>query len=472
MQNPQLYNGGDSGATPWDKLTAYVNKRDNIIISSMNNVRAGAVAPVAADLPLGKYTVWNNNGTVGIYYNTTGTVQSFSTGGGGTPGGSTTQVQYNNAGTFGGISGATTNGTVLTLVAPVLGTPTSGTLTNCTGLPISTGVAGLAAGVAAFLATPSSTNLITAVTDETGTGALVFATSPALVTPTLGVASATTVNKITITAPATSATLTLAQGSSLVTSGANSITFTSTGPTTVTLPTSGTLLAANQTITLSGDVSGSGTTAITTAIGANKVTLGMHATMAPGTVIGQSGTTTATPLAVTVPVLIASGTASAQATLDINLSTFNGLYLKYAVELYGFQPVTTGTTFRVQVSVDGTTFDGAASNYGWNLNFTMDSNALNGPLTNAADTAIQLTGTSGVGNGAAVAYNGTIQIFNPSVATLNPTVMFDSVYNNGTTNFRAVGNGTRLTTQLTKGIRLLFSSGNISTGKYRVYGYV
>lgn len=51
------------------------------------------------------------------------------------PGGNTTEVQYNNAGALGGITGATTNGTTLTLVAPVLGTPASGTLTNCTGLP-------------------------------------------------------------------------------------------------------------------------------------------------------------------------------------------------------------------------------------------------------------------------------------------------------------------------------------------------
>lgn len=55
--------------------------------------------------------------------------------GGTSPGGSNTQVQYNNAGAFGGITGATTNGTALTLVAPVLGTPASGTLTNCTGFP-------------------------------------------------------------------------------------------------------------------------------------------------------------------------------------------------------------------------------------------------------------------------------------------------------------------------------------------------
>ena len=67
-----------------------------------------------------------------------------------------------------------------------LGTPSSATLTNATGLPIGTGVSGLGTGVATFLGTPSSANLIAAVTDETGTGSLVFATSPTLVTPALG----------------------------------------------------------------------------------------------------------------------------------------------------------------------------------------------------------------------------------------------------------------------------------------------
>jgi hypothetical protein len=80
-----------------------------------------------------------------------------------------------------------------TLTTPILGTPQSGTLTNCTGLPVSTGISGLGTGVATFLATPSSANLATAVTGETGSGALVFATSPTLVTPVLGVATATSV---------------------------------------------------------------------------------------------------------------------------------------------------------------------------------------------------------------------------------------------------------------------------------------
>jgi len=78
-----------------------------------------------------------------------------------------------------------------TLVTPALGTPSSGTLTSCTGLPISTGVSGLGSGVAAFLATPSSANLATALTDETGSGALVFANTPTLVTPNIGAATGT-----------------------------------------------------------------------------------------------------------------------------------------------------------------------------------------------------------------------------------------------------------------------------------------
>jgi hypothetical protein len=65
---------------------------------------------------------------------------------------------------------------------PVLGTPTSGTLTNCTGLPVSTGISGLGTGVATALAAGVS-----------GSGNILLVTSPVMVTPTLGVASATSI---------------------------------------------------------------------------------------------------------------------------------------------------------------------------------------------------------------------------------------------------------------------------------------
>ncbi len=130
-----------------------------------------------------------------------------------------------------------------TLFTPALGTPASGVLTNATGLPIATGVSGLGTGVAAFLGTPSSANLAAALTDETGTGAAVFATSPTLVTPALGVASATSINKVTITAPATSATITIADGKTF--QSTSSLALAGTDGTTMTFPSvSSTIMAA------------------------------------------------------------------------------------------------------------------------------------------------------------------------------------------------------------------------------------
>ena len=84
----------------------------------------------------------------------------------------------------------------------------------------------------------------------TGSGNLVRDTSPTLVTPTLGVATATTVNKVTITAPATGSTLTIADGKTATVN--NSLTLAGTDATTMTFPsTSQTVvgLTATQTLT-------------------------------------------------------------------------------------------------------------------------------------------------------------------------------------------------------------------------------
>jgi hypothetical protein len=105
-----------------------------------------------------------------------------------------------------------------------LGTPSSGTLSSCSGLPIG-GVTGLGTGVATFLATPSSANLATAVTDETGSGSLVFGTSPTLSNPTI-----TGYTETTVTANTGSAyTINIANGTLQI--------LTLTGNCTYTFPT-------------------------------------------------------------------------------------------------------------------------------------------------------------------------------------------------------------------------------------------
>ena len=85
--------------------------------------------------------------------------------------------------------------------------------------------------------TTTSAQLATAISDETGTGVVVFSNTPTLVTPVLGAATATSINGLTISS--STGTLTIANGKTLTAS--NTLTFTGTDTSSVAFGSGGTV---------------------------------------------------------------------------------------------------------------------------------------------------------------------------------------------------------------------------------------
>ena len=245
-----------------------------------------------------------------------------------------------------------------TLVAPALGTPVSGVATNLTGT-----AAGLTAGnvtTNANLTGPiASVGNLTSISAQTGAGTtFVVQTSPTLITPVLGVATATSINKIAITAPASGATLTIADGKTLTANA--SLTLAGTDSTTMTFPSTTATIArtdAAQTFTgvqtFSTPIATGSVATMTATVGGGVPTppnnttdfLRGDGTFAPagGSAYTQVGSTSASGSAVVFSSLssedfiiyisgasIAAGTAQ----LSIDISTDNGsTYVTAAVSI-------------------------------------------------------------------------------------------------------------------------------------------
>ena len=233
-------------------------------------------------------------------------------------------------------------------------------VTNTTVTPAVGSITGLGTGVATWLATPSSANLAAAVSDETGSGSLVFATSPTLVTPILGTPTSGNFSTGTFTWPTfnQNTTGTAAKATNLAGGAAGSVPYQSAADTTTFLatgtngqvltlasgvpswatPTTGTVTSVGGTgtvngITLTGTVTTSGNLTLGGTLGSiansqltnSSITFGATAAALGTTVSGFNavtiGATTASTGAFTV--LSTSSTTSTTPVLGYNASNTN-----------------------------------------------------------------------------------------------------------------------------------------------------
>ena len=207
---------------------------------------------------------------------------------------------------------------------------------NTTITPAVGSITGLGTGVATWLATPSSANLLAAVTDETGTGSLVFATSPTLVTPILGTPQSGDFSSGTFTWP------TFNQN-------------TTGNAATATLATTATNLAGGATGSLPYQ-SAAATTAMLAA-GSNGQVLTLAsgvpswATPTTGTVTSVSGTGTVSGISLSGTVT-SSGSLTLGGTLDLSAPPAIGGTTANTI---------TGTTITANTKFVGPYFDAANS---------------------------------------------------------------------------------------------------------------
>ena len=173
------------------------------------------------------------------------------------------------------LTNKTISGSSNTITNVSLSTGVTGTLPVANG---GTGITSFGTGIATFLGTPSSANLAAALTDEAGSGTVAFTTSPSFTTPDIGVATATSVNGTTIPSSKTLVVTTdklnvLAATSSSELAGiisdetgTGALVFANT-PTLVT-PNIG--AATGTSLVLSGDLTVNGTT---TTINSTEITI-------------------------------------------------------------------------------------------------------------------------------------------------------------------------------------------------------
>lgn len=170
-------------------------------------------------------------------------------------------------------------------------------------------------------------------------------------------------------------------------------------------------------------------------------------------------------------VLLATATASNSATIDFTTG-IDATYEEYEIHCINVVAVTNAVTLYLRVSTDGgATFKSGVSDYTrLSLGNSTSATGASGNGSTAS-SFIRFASSSGISNGVNKQQNLIIKAFNPANASLSTTFIGNNVEDNQSGSF--VQNqhaGKYNTAGITDAFRILLSSGNISSGEFKLYG--
>jgi len=260
--------------------------------------------------------------------------------------------------------------------------------------------------------------------------------------------------------------------------------FTNSGATTLGATTFSGITGATQCLHVnsSGSISGTGSDCGSGGGGSgtlNSVTDGTNTVSSPtqlsvtnGAVVSNPSGSVAQIALPLAPPPLEQHTASSSATLDFTTG-ITGACTDYNLHLQNILPATNGVSLHIQIgtgaSLPSSGWD-TGTNYNWAMVYVYTATPYGpGPIYGhsgsgagasdfmLADTQDNTTAEGGV--------SGDFQIINPNSSTQDKMVLWHVGEQNSTINFNLAGNGLYYATTAVTGLRLVFSSGNIASGR-------
>jgi hypothetical protein len=218
----------------------------------------------------------------------------------------------------------------------------------------------------------------------------------------------------------------------------------------------------------------SGTETFYTDLSGNIVTLGIITAGSGAVAITNStGNVLASAVANLGLVFIATVNASSQATVDFTTG-LDDTYDAYVIKVSNAKPATDDVEAWLRIGTGGgPTYQ--TSGYGWSAKITIDTTEI-APVGVTSDGQIEMSfaagGTVAVGNASGEGWSGTIDFDNPD-GSFYPMFRFGARYNRAADGlgYAVYGAGQYNTVGAITGIRFMFSSGDVASGRFTLYGH-